>query len=59
MGMRDSASASPLSFPGRYLIEKLKSASSLTQRCPMAFSFAVLRMYVSGLLSVNTVKDLA
>ena len=49
-------SASALRLPGQYhLISKLTSASS-THRKPVAFSFADVRMYVNGLLSVKTVK---
>ena len=39
-GMRDSVSASELECPGRYLIVKLKSASSTTQRWAVACNFA-------------------
>ena len=59
IGMRDRASASILAFPGLYLITNLKSASSATQRCVVAFSLAVVSTYVSGLLSVYTVNELA
>ena len=56
IGMRDKVSASAFAFPGRYLTSKWKSASSFTHRRPVAFSFADVRMYVNGLLSVTTVN---
>ena len=43
-------------FPGRYLMSKLRSASSLTHLRPVAFSFAEVRMYVKGLSPVKTVN---
>ena len=48
----DSPSASWLEVPCRYLIVKLKSASSATHRWPFAFRFTVVNTYVNGLLSV-------
>lgn len=41
-GRRDSTSASMLDLPGRYLMLKLKSASSATHRCPTAVFFLLL-----------------
>ena len=45
-GMQDRASASMLAFPGLYLMTNLKSASSATQRCVVAFSLAVVSKWV-------------
>ncbi len=42
MGCLESVSASILAFPGRYLISKLKSAKSPTQRCPMAWERIII-----------------
>ena len=39
-GRRDSTSASMLDIPGRYLMLKLKSASSATHRYPTADNLA-------------------
>ena len=51
-GIRDKLSASMLIFPGLYLISKSKSDSSKTHCSHVAFSFAVDKTYVRGLLSV-------
>ena len=47
-----TTSALLFSFSGRYLIVKGKTATSVTHLEGMAFSFAVDRMEVSGLLSL-------
>ena len=49
---RDRTSASTFTLPGLYLMSKLKSVSLATQRCPVAFRHAVLKIYFKGLLSV-------
>ena len=51
-----STLATRLSVPHRYSNLKLKQARAETQRCPVASKFGVVSMYVSGLLSVHTVK---
>ena len=56
-GLRLSPSASAEFFPGRYFRVKLYSLNSLTQRIPVALSLADVITYVSGLLSVYTVKE--
>ena len=43
MCILERASASRLAVPGRYFIVKWKSASSATQRCPVAFSLAFVK----------------
>ena len=50
--MRERTSASRLEEPVLYTMSKLYWDSAATQRCPMASSFAVVRTYVRGLLSV-------
>ena len=44
-GKRDSTSASTFTLTGLYLMSKLKSASSATQWCPVAFRRAVLKIH--------------
>jgi len=56
-GMRESESASTLDLPGLYLTLNVKSASSPIHRRLAALSFAVVRTYVRGLLSVYTVNS--
>ncbi len=55
-GRWGNVSASILALPGSNLMLNRKSDSSPTHRWPILFSFAVLITYVSGLLSVYTVK---
>ena len=54
--MRERASASRLEEPVLYTMSKLYCDSAATQRCPTASSFAVVRTYVRGLLSVKAVS---
>ena len=44
-GFLDNVSVSLFTFPGLFLMSKLKSASSATQRCPVELSFAVDNRY--------------
>ena len=50
----ESPSASPFLSPDLYLIEKSYSNNSASQQYPVGSSFAVVKKYVNGLLSVNT-----
>ena len=52
--LRESPSASQFFSPGLYLIEKSYRDNSASHRCPVASSFAVVKTYVNGLLSVST-----
>ena len=53
-GVLENESASTWVLPGQYLMSKLKSANSPIQHSPVALSFAEVRTYVNGLLSVYT-----
>lgn len=44
-------------LPGIYWILKLYGANFATHRCSQASSLGFVRIYVSGLLSVQTVKE--
>ena len=53
----ENESASTWVLPGWYLMSKLKSASSPIQHSLVALSFAEVRTYVNGLLSVCTLNE--
>jgi hypothetical protein len=52
----DKLSASALFFPGLFAISKSKAPTAANHLCPVASKFAVVNTYVSGLLSVKTLK---
>lgn len=56
MGSLLRASATTFTLPGTCLILKEYGASFETQRCSQASSFGLVKMYVSGLLSVQMVN---
>ena len=56
MGTLLRASAAPFSDPFWYSRVKSYEASIPTHRCPVASRLGIVIMYVSGLLSICTVK---